>query len=61
MDSCDEEDNYVIGQIGPLENKLVRGDEHLGNVGGEEMIDVFESEVGLVVDSFADNTKVRGD
>ena len=50
-DSCEEEDDYDVGQI-------VRGDENLAAVGGEEMIGMFESEVRFVADSFVGDTEV---
>jgi hypothetical protein len=50
-DSCDEEDDYDVSQI-------VRGDENLAAVGGEEMIGMSESEVRFVADSFVGDTEV---
>ena len=39
--SYDEEDDYVVGQIAPLEGDRARssiGDEHLANVGGDRHV-----------------------
>ena len=51
-DSCEEEDDYDVGQI-------VRGDENLAAVGGEGMIGMFESEVRFVADSFVATPRCR--